>query len=163
MILKISLRAKAGVPKTFVKRMLQLHSLYFPQNAYVDWVSRGIQWFAFYFFLRLAIDHVPSLGLEVTTANWSTWEVPTSFSVILAVMFQRFAPLGHWKLSVYFIGLQREKQQAINSEFNEKYWVNAIFVRKFDLFPKSVLSSNWSKFPTLSLIIINTVGQIYQN
>ena len=32
MILKISLRAKAGVPKTLVKQKLCLHSLYFPQN-----------------------------------------------------------------------------------------------------------------------------------
>ena len=31
--------------------------------------------------------------------------------------------------------------------------VNAIFVCKFDLFSKSVLSSNWPKFSTLSLII----------
>ena len=30
---------------------------------------------------------------------------------------------------------------------------NAIIVCKFDSFPKSVLSSNWPKFPTLSLII----------
>jgi len=36
-------------------------------------------------------------------------------------------------------------------------WVNAIFVCKFDSFPVSVLSSNWLKFPTLS-IIYNTVG-----
>ena len=32
MILKISLRAKAGVPKTLVKQKLRLHSPYFPQN-----------------------------------------------------------------------------------------------------------------------------------
>ena len=32
-ILKISLRPKAIVPKTLVKRKLHLHSLYFPQNA----------------------------------------------------------------------------------------------------------------------------------
>ena len=31
--------------------------------------------------------------------------------------------------------------------------VNAIFVCKFVSFPKSVLSSNWPKVPTLSLII----------
>ena len=33
MILKISLRAKDGVPKTLVKQKLLLHSLYFPQNT----------------------------------------------------------------------------------------------------------------------------------
>ena len=33
MILKISFRAKAGVPKTLLKRKLGLHSLYFPQNT----------------------------------------------------------------------------------------------------------------------------------
>ena len=33
MILKISFRAKAGVPKTLVKQKLRLHSLYFPQNT----------------------------------------------------------------------------------------------------------------------------------
>ena len=33
MILKISFRAKAGVPKTLLKRKLGLDSLYFPQNT----------------------------------------------------------------------------------------------------------------------------------
>ena len=33
MILEISLRTKAGVPKTLVKRKLRLHSLYFRQNT----------------------------------------------------------------------------------------------------------------------------------
>ena len=33
MISKISLRAKAGVPKTLVKQKLRLQSLYFPQNT----------------------------------------------------------------------------------------------------------------------------------
>ena len=41
MILNISLRAKAGVPKTLVKRKLRLHSLYFPQNTLVLTESRG--------------------------------------------------------------------------------------------------------------------------
>ena len=36
MILKISLRVKAGVPKTLVKRKLRLRSLYSPpEHAYV--------------------------------------------------------------------------------------------------------------------------------
>ena len=41
MILKISLRAKAGVPKTLVKRKLRLHSMYFPQNTLMLTESRG--------------------------------------------------------------------------------------------------------------------------
>ena len=41
MILKISLRAKAGVPKTLLKGKLCLHSLYFPQNTLVSTESRG--------------------------------------------------------------------------------------------------------------------------
>ena len=41
MILKISLRAKAGVPKTLVKRKLRLHFLYFPQNTLMLTESRG--------------------------------------------------------------------------------------------------------------------------
>ena len=41
MILKISLRAKAGVPKTLVKRKFRLHSLYFPQNTLILTESRG--------------------------------------------------------------------------------------------------------------------------
>ena len=41
MILKISLRAKAGVPKTLVKRKFRLHSLYFPQNTLMLTESRG--------------------------------------------------------------------------------------------------------------------------
>ena len=34
-------RAKAGVPKTLVKRKLRLHSLYFPQNTLMLTESRG--------------------------------------------------------------------------------------------------------------------------
>ena len=41
MILKISLWAKAGVPKTLVKQKLRLHSLYFPQNTLMLTESRG--------------------------------------------------------------------------------------------------------------------------
>ena len=41
MILKISLRAKAGVPKTLVKRKLRLHSLYFPQYSLTLTESSG--------------------------------------------------------------------------------------------------------------------------
>ena len=41
MILKISLRAKAGAPKTLVKRKLRQHSLYLPQNKLMLTESRG--------------------------------------------------------------------------------------------------------------------------
>ena len=41
MILKISLRAKAGVPKTLAKQKVPLHSLYFPQNTLKSTESRG--------------------------------------------------------------------------------------------------------------------------
>ena len=41
MILKISFRAKAGVPKTLVKQKLRLRSLYFPQNTLILTESRG--------------------------------------------------------------------------------------------------------------------------
>ena len=70
---------------------------------------------------EVTIDHVPSFGRAVTTANWSTWEVRASFSAILAVIFQLFAQLARWKLNVYFIGLQGEILQVINCEFSEKY------------------------------------------
>ena len=41
MILEISLRAKAGVPKTIVKQKRPLLSLYFPQNRLMLTESRG--------------------------------------------------------------------------------------------------------------------------
>ena len=41
MTLKISLRAKAGVPKTLVKQKRRLHSLYFLQNTLVLTESCG--------------------------------------------------------------------------------------------------------------------------
>ena len=41
MILKISLRTKAGVLKTLVKRKLRLHSRYFSQNTLMLTESRG--------------------------------------------------------------------------------------------------------------------------
>ena len=41
MILKISLRAKSGVPKILVERKLRLHSLYFPQNSLTMTESSG--------------------------------------------------------------------------------------------------------------------------
>ena len=63
MILKISLRAKAGVPKTFVKQKLQLHSLYFPQNMLMLTESHGE--FSVLHFARLAIDpQVPKLKIR---------------------------------------------------------------------------------------------------
>ena len=40
MILKISLRAKVGVPETLVKRKFRLHSLYFPQHTLMVTESR---------------------------------------------------------------------------------------------------------------------------
>ena len=39
--MKISLRAKASVPKTHVKRKLPLHSLYLPHNTLMLTESRG--------------------------------------------------------------------------------------------------------------------------
>ena len=41
MILKISLRTKAGVPKTLVKQKLRPHSLFFPQNTLMLTECRG--------------------------------------------------------------------------------------------------------------------------
>ena len=41
MILKISSRAKVGVPKTRVKQKLRLHSLYLVQNTLMFTDSRG--------------------------------------------------------------------------------------------------------------------------
>ena len=41
MILKISLRAKAGFPKTLVKGKHRLHFLYFPQKTFILTESRG--------------------------------------------------------------------------------------------------------------------------
>ena len=41
MILKISLRAKADVPKTLVKRKFRLHFLYSPQNTLMLTEFRG--------------------------------------------------------------------------------------------------------------------------
>ena len=41
MILKISLRAKASVPKTLVKQKLRLYSMYFPQNTLMLTEYRG--------------------------------------------------------------------------------------------------------------------------
>ena len=41
MILKISFRAKAGVPKTLVKQKPRLNSLYFPQNTLMFTESCG--------------------------------------------------------------------------------------------------------------------------
>ena len=42
----------------------------------------------------VTVDHVPSLGRAVATANGSTWVVRVSFSAILAVLFQLFAQLA---------------------------------------------------------------------
>ena len=39
--MKISLRTKAGVPKTLVKQKFRLYSLYFPQNKLMSTESRG--------------------------------------------------------------------------------------------------------------------------
>ena len=59
MILKISLRAKAGVPKTVVKRKLRLHSLHFPQNTLMLTETRGNSMICILFleFVRFAIEN----------------------------------------------------------------------------------------------------------
>ena len=55
MILKISLRAKASVPKTLEKRKLRLHSLYFPQNTLMLTESRE-EFSDLHSIFRLAIE-----------------------------------------------------------------------------------------------------------
>ena len=60
MILKISLKAKAGVSETLVKRKLRLHSLYFPQNSLTLTESSGNSAICILFldFVRFAINYL---------------------------------------------------------------------------------------------------------
>ena len=65
LILKISLRAKAGFPQTLVKRKLRLHSMYFPQNTLMLTVSRGE------FSDLHSIFRLRALRYWVDNVNWS--------------------------------------------------------------------------------------------
>ena len=75
MILKISLRAKAGVPKTLVKQKNCLHSMYFPQNTLMLTESRGkfsdlhsiLRLRALRYFLNKAMHHF--LSRKVCSKN----------------------------------------------------------------------------------------------
>lgn len=111
--------------------------------------------------------HVSSLGKAVTTSNWSHSKTDqkghASFPLFWRSYFS-FLPSYHAE-NRNFIGLQREKLQALNCDWNEiqrlPWWslewdilrVKAIFVCKGDSFAKSVLSSKRPKSSTLSLII----------
>ena len=66
MILKISLRVKAGVPQTLVKRKLRLNSLYFPQKPLMLTKSRG-ELSDLHSILRLhALRYCPKISLLAT-------------------------------------------------------------------------------------------------
>ena len=59
MILRISFRAKAGVPKTLLKRKLRLYSLYFPQNTLMLTESPGLSLAGSLVFCILFLDFAP--------------------------------------------------------------------------------------------------------
>ena len=80
MILKISLRAKAGVPKTLVKRKLRLHSLYFPQNTLMLTESRG-EFSDLHSIFRLRALRYCSLHLIPRTPCGSSRDKEATFSV----------------------------------------------------------------------------------
>ena len=71
MILKISLMAKAGVPKTLVKQKLRLHSLYFPRNTLTLTVSRG-EFSDFHSIFRLrALQAIVVVYFHIRGVTWN--------------------------------------------------------------------------------------------
>ena len=67
MILKISLRAKAGVPKTLAKQKFRLHSLYFPQATSLCRLSlagNSVICILFLDFARFAIATLSAAWIE---------------------------------------------------------------------------------------------------
>ena len=79
MILKISLRAKAGVPETLVKQKLHLPSLCFPQNTLMSTESRReFSDLHYIFWLRAPLFYI-CIALCFTSdaitfdLNWHSW------------------------------------------------------------------------------------------
>ena len=77
----MSLRAKAGVPKTLVKRKLRLHSLYFPHNTLVLTESRRefSDLHSILDFVRFAIDQFRYIKIQPKTVDLSSrlWQINT--------------------------------------------------------------------------------------
>ena len=105
---------------------------------------------------EVTIDYVPSLGRVVVT--WQQTDelgrYAHKFTLLWPSYFNFFCPANtlktlcmlHWTAERETTGLKLWVERKI-------VWVNAIYLYKFDSFPKSVLSSNCPKLPTLSLII----------
>ena len=89
MILKISLRAKAGVPKTLVKQKLRLHYLYFPQNTLMLTESRG------------EFSHLHSIFKLRALRDWCISIYYFSNSLIIHVLMTQSACIN-WVKCMYF-------------------------------------------------------------
>ena len=87
MILKISLRAKAGVPKTLVKQKFRLYSLYFPQNKLMSTESRG------------EFSDLHSIFRLRALRYWASEQAWGHDSLILAKVF-----FGRGRCQVFFFG-----------------------------------------------------------
>jgi len=116
---------------------------------------------------EVIIDHVPSVGWVVTTANWSTLRGHASKSSVL----EFFGIFFYWIFGPTFFQANAVKTESVLHLIVDRetagltlwvqckiLWVNAIFVCKFDSFPKSVLSSNWPVKPCYSNPINNGVA-----
>ena len=84
-------------------------------------------------------------------------------ATILAVIFQLFAQLiARWKLNAYFIGLQREKLQALPLWVQrEILWVNFIFVCNLTRFRRVCRQTGQSFLPCLYSTVTPFALQLY--
>ena len=94
MILKISLKAKAGFPKTLVKQNLSLHSLYFPQNTLMLTESRRE-------FSDLQILFLDFLRFAISTTGYSCMYGPRAEHLVFDVKQQESHRISVWKFYMY--------------------------------------------------------------
>ena len=107
-ILKISLKAKAGVPKTLVKQKLRLHSLYFPQKTLLLTESRGeFSDLHSIFRLRAGFDSAGEPRSPVITLVDSTWVfLLLSFYIDLSWNMPLFKVWSEDKLNKKFVAAE---------------------------------------------------------
>ena len=131
MILKISSRAKVGVPKTLVKQKLRLQSLYLVQNTLMFTESRG-EFSNLHSIFRLrALRYCAAQTIQPWQSNSSTGNTPVAIKTLfpwqllfssphpldfnmLVIFRSKIAKGGHKRELTYLYGTLKVARNAFN-------------------------------------------------
>ena len=84
--MKISLRAKAGVPKTLVKQKLRLHSLYFPQNTLMLTESTRGEYNDLHSILRLRAPLSKNTTVQLVFKPLDDFKVTELINILITIL-----------------------------------------------------------------------------